>query len=281
MSTYCISDIHGCFDEFMELIKLIQFEPANDTIYILGDAIDRGDKSIECIRYIMQTKHIHMLMGNHEKMIIGLFSNEYSGYGWSQYGHDSTVQQFKDLSETERGEILLYLRKLPYYKTLSVNGRRFFLSHSGLDVSVPFKYQNPDVLVWSRDEFYRWQALSKYIVVFGHTPVFYLRNDLLPYEKGVDRYDCSIWLDKRYNDKICIDCGCVFGGALAALHLDDGQVFYVKSDRSVTDAALRFYFDATPVPVSFLDAEKLPRYQRRRQDIIAAFEFEDTTDPPD
>ena len=32
-------------------------------------------------------------------------------------------------------------------------------------------------------------------------------------------------------DKVCIDCGCVYGGALAALRLDDGNVFYVKSSR--------------------------------------------------
>ena len=41
--TYCISDIHGCYDEFMALLEKIAFNPAADTLYVLGDVIDRSD----------------------------------------------------------------------------------------------------------------------------------------------------------------------------------------------------------------------------------------------
>ena len=58
MSTYAVSDIHGCFDEFIQLLELIKFVPGDDTLYVLGDAADRGDKSLECLLYIKHTNGI-------------------------------------------------------------------------------------------------------------------------------------------------------------------------------------------------------------------------------
>lgn len=48
MSTYCISDIHGCFNEFQDMLKLINFQK-EDELYILGDIIDRGPQSAEML----------------------------------------------------------------------------------------------------------------------------------------------------------------------------------------------------------------------------------------
>jgi len=137
---------------------------------------------------------------------------------WHRNGNETTNAQFNRLSESEQFRILLYLRKRPYYKTVSINEKQYFLSHSGLNAAVPFKYQSQRDLVWSRREFYRRKALKRHICVFGHTPTFHIRHENI-YE---------IWHDPIYHDKICIDCGCVYGGALAALRLDDGEAFYVK-----------------------------------------------------
>ena len=49
MATYCISDIHGYYDKFIALINLIEFDPAADRLYILGDIIDRGPQSAEML----------------------------------------------------------------------------------------------------------------------------------------------------------------------------------------------------------------------------------------
>jgi hypothetical protein len=71
---------------------------------------------------------------------------------------------------------------------------------------------------------------------------------------GADYYnDCSVWFDTRHNDKICIDCGCVYGGALAALRLDDGKIFYVKSNRG--NRANQYKFNADNVPDNFYKTE--------------------------
>ena len=43
---YVCSDIHGCYDEYLELLKKIKFRDSDD-LYVLGDAVDRGPKPIE------------------------------------------------------------------------------------------------------------------------------------------------------------------------------------------------------------------------------------------
>ena len=222
---YCISDLHGCHDEFMALLEKVEFNPANDTVYVLGDAVDRGEKPLDCIRSIMKTKGVHLIMGNHEQMMLKYYDgNDYRGL-WFRNGGKAMKDQFDAIGAAEREKILAYLRSRPGYKTVKVNGRRYFLSHSGLDVSKPFKYQLMEVLVWSRDEFFDLKALDGYICVFGHTPTHYLNGSS----------ECSVWFDGVNKDKVCIDCGCVYGGALAALRLDDGEAFYVnsKSERAL------------------------------------------------
>ena len=48
MGIYCISDIHGCFNEFQQMLELINFQES-DELYILGDIIDRGPASAEML----------------------------------------------------------------------------------------------------------------------------------------------------------------------------------------------------------------------------------------
>ena len=43
--TYAISDIHGCYEEYIKLLEKIGFSE-DDTLYILGDIFDRGEKTI-------------------------------------------------------------------------------------------------------------------------------------------------------------------------------------------------------------------------------------------
>ena len=227
--TYCISDIHGCYDEFMALLEQIQFNPLSDTIYILGDVIDRGVKPIDSLRFIIETKSIHMLMGNHEQLMLDYLDGK-DRLTWLFNGYKNTLSQLKKLTRSERDKIISYLRSCPFYETITTNGKQYFLSHAGLDVSLPFSRQSHDALIWSRKGFYENKAMAEYICIFGHTPTPNLHED---------HHLCSVWYDTQYNDKICIDCGCVYGGALSAICLDDGKIFYVKSN--ITERGFRIH----------------------------------------
>ena len=64
---YVMSDIHGCYDEYIRMLELINFSD-EDELYILGDIFDRGNKPLEILDHVLGNKNIHLLKGNHEKM---------------------------------------------------------------------------------------------------------------------------------------------------------------------------------------------------------------------
>lgn len=66
---YCMSDIHGDLEKFHSMLQLIRFS-AKDTLFVIGDIIDRGPDGIEIIEEIMNSGNIIMLLGNHEKMCL-------------------------------------------------------------------------------------------------------------------------------------------------------------------------------------------------------------------
>ena len=49
---YCMADLHGERDFFLEMLEQIQFSP-EDHLYILGDVIDRGTGSVDLLEQIM------------------------------------------------------------------------------------------------------------------------------------------------------------------------------------------------------------------------------------
>lgn len=63
----CISDIHGNLDAYLSLLKKVQYKPNYDRLMLLGDIIEKGDKNLETLKYIMnqtEFEDVHVLMGN-------------------------------------------------------------------------------------------------------------------------------------------------------------------------------------------------------------------------
>lgn len=223
---YVMSDIHGCYETFLKMLKRINFSN-NDILYILGDVVDRGPEPIQALQYIMSKKNIFMIKGNHEVMMLECLLGDdiYNNVLWGQNGGDITWDQFMYLSEEEQNDMLKYLKELPNY--IIVDDK--ILVHAGLyppkilknkDMEYNMKHQYEDDLLWSRDEFiFSPTNIENYTVIFGHTPTSYITG----------KKPMEVWIDEKYKDKIDIDCGCVFnGGQLACLRLDDMKIFYEK-----------------------------------------------------
>ena len=66
MRKFVIGDIHGCYDELMELIEMIGLTD-EDWLISLGDIVDRGNKSKEVYEYFLNRPNSLVLMGNHER----------------------------------------------------------------------------------------------------------------------------------------------------------------------------------------------------------------------
>jgi len=218
----------------MELLQKINFN-SNDTLYILGDVIDRGNASMKCLKYVINTPNIYLLLGNHEKMMISALDNSYAKQKkyleiWLYNGGADVLRDYNKLPSDEQKSIMEYFINLSSIKEVKINEQNYVLVHAGLNVvdvvkKIPIFSTAPilinqkrEDLLWIREKFFHNKALPKSITIFGHTPKFMLSS----------QNDGKVWRDKRYNDKIGIDGGCVYGGYLLALRLDDMAEFAVK-----------------------------------------------------
>lgn len=64
---YATSDIHGCAEKYQALLERIRFSAA-DTLYVLGDVIDRGPDGVAILQDMMLRPNVLPILGNHEFM---------------------------------------------------------------------------------------------------------------------------------------------------------------------------------------------------------------------
>lgn len=220
MATYVMADIHGQYEKFLNMLELILFSD-EDKLYIIGDMVDRGPKSLDVLRYIKNSPNMEALMGNHEDMLLDVII----GYGMtgslatsmvSGTNSEKTYKALRKLWYKDRGDaarLIQYLKQLPLYKKLVVNGQEYLLVHAGIREEDVEQNKREDLL-WIREEFYKSKKEYPFTVVFGHTPTKFIT--------GVSKIF-------RGPSMIGIDCGAPFeDGALACLRLDDQKEFYVK-----------------------------------------------------
>lgn len=237
--TYAMSDPHGEYDKYKEMLELIDFSD-KDTMYINGDICDRGGESAKIYLDIMSRNNIFVIKGNHEVMaeehleyllkehhenginILELFS-ERDLWLWFENGGDATVISLFDEPEENRFRILEFIKTLPYYRTVDVDGKHYVMVHGGLgDYQEGTKLEDIASIdiVWSQPEFngYYFEDDNTYLIV-GHTPTFLLREA----EQKATIY-------RGEGNVIAIDCGAAYPeylGRLGCLCLETGEEFYV------------------------------------------------------
>ncbi len=291
---YVMSDIHGCYQEFLELLKLIEFSE-QDELYIVGDMLDRGPSPIPLLLDLMARPNVYPMLGNHDYMALTvlkklnveiteenfeshLSQDDFVNYMyWMEDGGSTTVNQFARLDVEEREAVLEYLEECTVLEEIEMKGRRYILVHAdmpprdagarladpkqsaeqegayahGRDMGEPDVGgahldevdldESDETLVYVRDGdiveelrsydladliFHRADYERRYFededtfLVTGHTPTFGIRADGRP-------------LVYEENGHIAIDCGCVFGGNLAAYRLNDHRAFYVAGHGGV------------------------------------------------
>ena len=168
MSTYVMADIHGEIDRFHAMLDLINFS-ADDQLYIIGDVIDRGAEGVEILLEIIDKGNIHLILGNHEDMMLGTLSKDSFPEArrmWTANGGSKTRRDLLYRRTTaERGKILRYCHKRPAMETVEVNGTIWTLVHGRPST----KFLD---MIWGRVEADDDFGNAHYIV--GHTPTCYL-----------------------------------------------------------------------------------------------------------
>ena len=74
MSNYVIGDVHGCFQQFINLLEKINYNKNNDKIILTGDLVNRGPESLPVLNYCMADQNITTVLGNHDLYLLYLMS---------------------------------------------------------------------------------------------------------------------------------------------------------------------------------------------------------------
>ena len=224
---YVMSDLHGCYDKYVKMLEKISFSD-NDTLFILGDVVDRGNGGIKILQDMINRRNVITIMGNHDFIahrMLRFFNSSREKHNseamleayrlWLMDGGAATYNSFIELDNSEQNKILSFINSFLIYDEIEVDGRKFFLSHT-----VPEKARMQDLgcLSWQafivgEPEFEKQYFDNKYIVV-GHTPT----GLIAPEYKG------RIY-DK--NNFYAVDCGAVFGNPLGCICLDTLETYYV------------------------------------------------------
>ena len=219
---FAISDIHGCYDSFYELtVRTIRLTKS-DQLILLGDYIDRGQKSKEVIDFIIDLRkggfNVNPLAGNHEVMLIDSLYDPEMMPLWLMNSGASTLESFgiPEIGEIDK-KYLKFFTSLEYYKILG----NFIFVHAGFDDSAPDPFSDYHEMVWECRVSYQNPLLSDKTIIHGHRP------------KTIS------YVKKRIAEKskvIPIDTGCVYDkengyGNLSALDLNTMKLYSVPNQQ--------------------------------------------------
>lgn len=272
MAVYAIGDLQGCYDPFRRLLDKLKFDPDNDRVWLTGDLVNRGPKSLKTLRFVRSLgRSAKVVLGNHDLHLLAV-AHEIRD---STDRHGSLA---KTLDADDCDELLDWLRRRPlahYSKKLNT-----LLVHAGL----PPQWSIRETLSYADEVESKLRSKSyvKFLEkLYGNTPdrwsadlrgnkrLRFIVNCLtrirmidkkgrLDFEhkgppanarKGLTAWfdaDDAAWSGTRIvfghwsaigliinPDLICIDTGCVWGRQLTAVQLGKRpKVTQVKCDNS-------------------------------------------------
>jgi bis(5'-nucleosyl)-tetraphosphatase (symmetrical) len=106
LSTYAIGDIQGCFAPFQRLLDKVDFDPARDRLWLVGDLVNRGPDSLATLRFVRSLDEVAVVvLGNHDLHLLAVAE------GYEKLKRSDTVHDVLDAPD--RDELLAWLRTRP------------------------------------------------------------------------------------------------------------------------------------------------------------------------
>lgn len=218
--TFVIPDIHGCCRTFRQLLFHKLELQKSDTLYLLGDYIDRGPDSKGVIDTIMDLQSdgydVQPIKGNHEQMLIDFVesNSDEDLMDWLENGGNTTVRSY----DLENGgsipsEHIDFIKALP--ACIATESHVFV--HAGLDFSRddPMTETSQGFMLWNRKKQYvDSEKIGGRKVIAGHTPRF------------LDEIEWSLDTDFIQLDNGCFLGDWIYGrGNLVALELSSNRLY--------------------------------------------------------
>ncbi len=264
MATYAVGDLQGCLEPLKKLLERVKFDPLNDRLWLVGDLINRGPESLNCLRFLYQMRdNIDCVLGNHDLHLIAI------ARGHRKPSRSDTLDEILNAPDCE--ELIHWLRHQPLIHHDAQLG--YSMVHAGippqwsLDEARGYADEIQSVLHSDNlDEFLinmygntpaawdkhltgtdRWRCITNYF-----TRMRFCRADgTLNLEHKGSANDAPVgyapWFThaerKTRNDRIvfghwaalegkantanvyALDTGCVWGGPLTMMRIDDLQFF--------------------------------------------------------
>lgn len=239
MNKYVFSDIHGNYNLFKQIKNFLQ---EDDMVICLGDCCDRGLDGIKIMQEVLEDDRFIYIMGNHEAMFVdaiktGTLNNHFSlkyldsidRQFLKENGTLPTIRNFLKLDDDDKDFLIERLSSLPVAATyINKQGKKIFLSHSGLDLSQSLTDKNKHLIYWERKHISQdsWDEINfpNVYMVHGHTPVqslsFYNKK-LKPTAYDVVKFYCD-------GHKIDIDLGTPSSNKIALFNLDTFRTIYFE-----------------------------------------------------
>ncbi len=216
-----VGDIHGCLEEFDELLRTVQYVPGVDRLVLVGDLIDRGPDSVGVVRRAREL-NLEVTMGNHEYKFLRWYKGNKH---LDQHDHYS---QFSDAD-------VQFINSMPYSIELQDN---LWVLHAGVKPWIPLNKQNKDDLLYLRytDENRKFISLRKISKGEGDGAIFWTQFWKGPasviYGHNVHSQTDPLIEEVAPGVKCYgIDTGCCFGGKLTALIVDTFEIVQVPAKK--------------------------------------------------
>jgi serine/threonine protein phosphatase 1 len=217
-SLFAISDIHGCYNTFYELVVRTINLKKSDRLILLGDYIDRGNQIKEVIDFIIDLREkgfdIIILKGNHEAMLIDSITDQGMFNLWMMNSGLTTLESFGITNASQLEERYIdFFSSLKYY---AVIGNLLFV-HAGFNDFISDPFLDYEAMIWESNSSYSNPLLQGKRIIHGHRPKYveYVRTLL-----------------KEKSNVIPIDTGCVYEkelgyGFLSALNVGKMELISV------------------------------------------------------
>ena len=270
MATYAIGDIQGCHEEFCELLALIGFSPSTDRLWLVGDLVNRGPGSLAALREVKSLGDAAVsVLGNHDLHLLTVAAGHRRAHRSDTIDDILAAPDRVDLLDwlmhrplvaRENARLLVHAGLLPSWtpESASLRSREVQAMLASGDAArfLSVLYGN-EPLVW-RDDLEGDDRLRAIVNVCtrlrfctandamnldekrgrehappGHLPWFAHENRRSAHALVV----CGHWssLDLMLETNVLmLDSGCVWGGALTGIWLEDRRVYQVPSHRAVT-----------------------------------------------
>lgn len=122
MAIYAVGDVQGCYDSLRRLLDKCKFDPAQDRLWLVGDLVNRGPRSLETLRFVKGLGNAAtVVLGNHDLYLLMVAAN-----AAPKRSKDDTIADI--LKARDRDELLTWLR----HRQLCHHEGEYLMVHAGL-----------------------------------------------------------------------------------------------------------------------------------------------------